>query len=158
MTIFLTRFLARIGRSTLSKDKTDPPEEAVGYKRPPRRTQFKPGQSGNPQGRPRKTETVAEVFSRQLNKKIELNDGGKMQTMTLLEAIAMQHTRKAAKGDVKSTRLVLEIVKALLNTQDNNLPELINQFQALHASREAAERARPRPPDDDEPDDDPEKE
>ena len=81
-----------------------------------------------------------------------------MQKRSFIETIAMQHTRKAAKGDVKSTRLVFDALKPLENNQDNNLPELTNQFRALHASREAAERARPRPSVDDEPEGDPEKE
>jgi hypothetical protein len=33
----------------------DNPIDAVGYRRPPRNRQFKPGQSGNPTGRPKGT-------------------------------------------------------------------------------------------------------
>ena len=78
-----------------------------------------------------------------------------MQKRSFIETIAMQHTRKAATGDVKSTTLVFGALQPLENNQDNNLPELINQFRALHASREAADRAHPRPSVDDEPDAEP---
>ena len=45
-----------------SKNKADGDEADdeydVGYKKPPKRTQFKPGQSGNPRGRPKGTKNL----------------------------------------------------------------------------------------------------
>ena len=102
--------------------------------------------------------TVTEVFSKQAGKCVNVTVAGKNQKKPLLELIAIKHLNQAAMGDVKSAALVLGVLKPPETNQDNNLPELINQFLALHASREAADRARPRPADDDEPEDDPEKE
>ena len=37
----------------MNKEKRQNTEYEVGYKKPPRKNQFKPGQSGNPKGRPK---------------------------------------------------------------------------------------------------------
>jgi hypothetical protein len=47
----------RIGRRRLCPNCNKPAEYEVGYGRPPKHTQFQPGQSGNPAGRPRTKET-----------------------------------------------------------------------------------------------------
>jgi hypothetical protein len=45
--------------------------ETVGYKRPPIKTQFKPGNSGNPRGRPRKSKVnMGQSLSEALDAKI----------------------------------------------------------------------------------------
>ena len=43
-----------------------PPHALVGYKRPPRATQFKPGQSGNPKGRTKGSLNIANVLAQTL--------------------------------------------------------------------------------------------
>ena len=49
----------------MKKDNYD-----VGYKKPPKNTQFKPGQSGNPKGRPKKPTNIHEALIDNLGKKI----------------------------------------------------------------------------------------
>jgi hypothetical protein len=55
----------------------DDTEYSVGFMKPPRHTQFKPGQSGNPHGRPKKTDTVADVLRKELNSRITVVKDGK---------------------------------------------------------------------------------
>ena len=43
--------------------------EQVGYGKPPKLTRFKPGQSGNPRGRPRGALNMATVLERTLRRK-----------------------------------------------------------------------------------------
>lgn len=131
------------------KDETDNSDDMVGYKKPPRRTQFKPGQSGNPKGRPKKTSTVAGAFSKLVNKRVMITMGDKVQKVPVLDAIAMKHISKAANGDHKSTALVFNALKPLENNQDNNIPELLQQFRAIHAARVAADQVRVPPVDSD---------
>ena len=42
-------------------------EDKVGYGRPPKKNQFKKGQSGNPSGRPKKAPVIADLLDRQLS-------------------------------------------------------------------------------------------
>ena len=77
----------------MDNDESDFP---IGYKNPPRETRFKPGQSGNPSGRPKKnTITLAEAIARELNTSVTVTEGGKSKKMTKLDAIAKQQTIKA---------------------------------------------------------------
>ena len=81
--------------------------EAVGYGRPPRAHQFKPGQSGNPRGRPRGAKNEATLLRAILNRKLTAREGGKPGTMTVLEAILLRFTEDALKGNPKSAAFML---------------------------------------------------
>ena len=47
----------------------------VGYKKPPKDTQFKPGQSGNPLGRPKGTKNLKTDLMEELGQKIVVREG-----------------------------------------------------------------------------------
>jgi uncharacterized protein DUF5681 len=118
------------------KDKgKDKPDYSVGYKKPPEHTRFKPGQSGNSKGRPKKKTTVTEIISRQLRRTVTVNDGHKTRKVPLVDAILMTHISKAAKGDHRSTALVLGAMEVSESDPNNNLPDLLNQFRAIHEAR-----------------------
>ena len=71
----------------------------VGYGRPPRHTQFKPGQVGNPKGRPRGSANARAVVERALKKQITVRKGKKTCQMSMLEALADTYAIKAVQGD-----------------------------------------------------------
>lgn len=75
---------------------------SVGYGRPPRARQFKPGQSGNPRGRPKGTKNETTILRKLLNRKIEIRDGGRPRQVTILEAILLRFTEDALKGNTKT--------------------------------------------------------
>ena len=65
---------------------SEPPENdyEVGYRRPPIETQFKPGQSGNPKGRPKKAKNEGwdEALWSALNEKVAVTRNGKTTNVT----------------------------------------------------------------------------
>src|SRR5215471_14569739 len=73
-------------------------EYEVGHGRPPKHTRFKLGTSGNPKGRPRSRKNLATVFDAASNERVSVTENGKRKTITILEAIMKQVTRKAAAG------------------------------------------------------------
>ena len=76
---------------------------------PPKAHQFKPGQSGNPKGRPRKSESLKAGLREALDAELEVLEGGCPVRMTYRDALAKQVVRKAVQtGDPKLIRLLLE--------------------------------------------------
>lgn len=96
---------------------TSPPKKplsdhVVGYGQPPRHSQFKPGQSGNPRGRPKGSADMSTLIQAALKEKVLITEGGKRRTITKGKAIAKQLVNKAASGDLQATRLLLPPQKA----------------------------------------------
>jgi Family of unknown function (DUF5681) len=128
----------------MSGDNTDNSDDVVGYKKPPRRTQFKPGQSGNPKGRPKKQKTVTDVFLKQVNKTATFSINGKEQRKTMLEAIALKHVSMAVTGDAKSTALVFKALKPHEKAGEDNLSGLLLEFREKNAWLGAREKKQDR--------------
>jgi Family of unknown function (DUF5681) len=55
--------------------------DKVGYGRPPKATQFKPGNSGNPKGRPKGPKSVGAVLYGILHRRIEVTENGGMHSL-----------------------------------------------------------------------------
>ncbi len=87
-------------------------DEAVGYCRPPKQTRFKPGQSGNPRGRPRKKLALNEILEEAATTLVQVTVDGRVRRMPALKAIMMLEVRKALQGDGKASRFVLESFEA----------------------------------------------
>jgi hypothetical protein len=62
------------------------PAYEVGYGKPPKETRFKPGQSGNPRGRPKGRLNASEVLSRELDQKVSVREGGTTIRMSKRDA------------------------------------------------------------------------
>src|SRR4051794_33914433 len=85
----------------------------VGYARPPRSGQFTKGQSGNPKGRRRGAKLFVEIVMEALNEKVSINENGSRKMITKREALAKQVANKGATGDLKSIKLLFEILEGL---------------------------------------------
>ena len=85
------------------------PEESVTDKQPPRDTRFKPGQSGNPKGRPKGSCNLSTKILQQLRQLVTVTKGGKPVKMTKADVIANQMVDGSMKGDHKATVLVMKI-------------------------------------------------
>lgn len=87
------------------------PAKSVGYGTPPEATRFKKGVSGNPRGRPRGSLNVATVFTKTLRERVVINENGQRKTVTKLEAALKQMVNKAASGDIRALRELLELAR-----------------------------------------------
>lgn len=83
-------------------------EYSIGYKKPPPHTQFQPGQSGNPRGRPKGAKSLNSMALAMLNERVTVKTQNGTRTMTKIEALLQKQMEKASKGDDKATKLLLE--------------------------------------------------
>jgi hypothetical protein len=79
----------------------------VGKGRPPLSTRWKPGQSGNPKGRPKGAKNLATIFNDALKQTLQIQEKGKTRNITVREAIVRRVVNEALKGNIKATEYVL---------------------------------------------------
>jgi hypothetical protein len=72
----------------------------VGYGRPPKRTRWTKGHTGNPRRRrARRAPTTAEIIDELLLAPVAITENGRPRRVTTLEAILLQLSKKALRGD-----------------------------------------------------------
>lgn len=88
-------------------------DDSVGYRRPPRAHRFKPGQSGNPRGRPKGAKTLPQEVRAALGRRITVTEGGRRRTISPLEgALKRLVERAVAKGDLRAIHQLLALADA----------------------------------------------
>src|SRR6266496_3959523 len=91
----------------------------VGFGKPPRSTRFKPGQSGNPNGRPRGARNFAVAIEQEQVTRVTVTENGRRRRISKREVIAKHLVNKAASGDLKAIPLLLNEARA----HQNNLAD-----------------------------------
>ena len=111
-------------------------EYSVGYSKPPKHTQFKPGESGNPKGRPKGTKNLATDLSEELAEKIIVNEGGRQLKISKQRAMIKSLLAKALKGDTRAASVLLKLlIDAEQATTRNAVAEALSEDdQAILAS------------------------
>jgi hypothetical protein len=86
-------------------------EYEVGYKKPPRHSQFKPGNRANPHGRrgKQKPRTEAEIVHDVMNGLVDFREGGKSKRMRRIELLIKSCGAAALKGDIGAAEALLKI-------------------------------------------------
>jgi hypothetical protein len=79
----------------------------VGFARPPHKTRFKKGQSGNPAGRVKGSKNVSKLLLQALSEPVVVNENGERKRITKGEAMIKQLVNKGASGDARSIQLLL---------------------------------------------------
>jgi len=100
---------AKTGDHTRRKTSTSNDYE-VGYGRPPVKTQFQPGQSGNRKGRPKAARNVNSIIRDSVFKLREATIDGKKKRMTQFEIGVHQLMNKFMTGDAKAAAQVLALL------------------------------------------------
>lgn len=88
------------------------PKHKLGPGKPPKDTRFKPGQSGNPNGRPKGSKNFATILQKELRKKVTLTIDGKTKRLTAQEVIARRLTTDGMKGVSKAIDLIIKLTQA----------------------------------------------
>jgi hypothetical protein len=85
--------------------KTSKPNNA-GYRKPPVKSRFKRGQSGNPKGRPKGSKNLASIVHKELGRKVSVTEDGQQRRISKGEAIVKRLVNQAASGDSKATQTI----------------------------------------------------
>jgi len=93
-------------------------DDDVGYGKPPKASQFKPGKSGNPKGRPPKSKNAATLRKEAFNAKVLVTENGKPKRMSKREASYTQYANKSAAG---IPRFLLDYIHAEQISQKNRV-------------------------------------
>jgi Family of unknown function (DUF5681) len=104
-------------RPPLSSDDT--PTQSVGYRRPPKHSQFKPGQSGNPKGRPKGANNLAGEIRKVFTDTVVLREGEKVRRVSRLVALYRKQLEQGLKGDHRATQAAFKTAMALGLFKDN---------------------------------------
>lgn len=83
----------------------------VGFGKPPLHTRFKPGQSGNPKGRKKKSETMNDVVRRVFEEKVKIRDANGSRSVPALEVLVRCLKREAINGKVASAKTLMPLVR-----------------------------------------------
>jgi hypothetical protein len=89
----------------------------------PRTGKFRPGQSGNLKGRPRKPKSLGAAITSAFNEKVPVTEGGRRKRITKLEAAAKQIANKSASGDAKVAKLGLDLIQKTEDRQGSTVPQ-----------------------------------
>ena len=83
----------------------------IGYRKPPKSSQFKKGISGNPSGRPKKPSDFLSALLREANSKVPITEKGKRKMVKMIDVVAKQVMTKAATGNIQSQRLLYMLLQ-----------------------------------------------
>lgn len=106
-----------MARKKPTKSRSKSNSYTVGYGRPPRRFQFKPGKSGNPTGGKRKASSIAPdlraLLERALNTKVHLPQGEQVRILSRAAAGIEQLVDQFAAGDRNARRDLMVLAEKL---------------------------------------------
>ena len=104
----------------------------VGYRKPPARTRFQPGQSGNPNGRPKGSVNLKTDLRSELSEQIRIREGERSLKVSKQRAMLKALVAKALKGDARAANVVLTLVGKLFEPE-----AAVEQMPALTSDDEA---------------------
>jgi Family of unknown function (DUF5681) len=84
-------------------------DDGVGYGRPPKKTRWEKGQSGNPRRQyPARSKSTVELIDKFFLRPVEVTLGGETQNVPTLEAIVLQLWLKGVSGDQRALKVLLK--------------------------------------------------
>lgn len=86
----------------------------TGYKRPPLKSRFRPGQSGNPNGRPKKEKAITNltaILDAVLKEAVTVKENGRSKKISRIELVVRNYIQKAMGGDLRALSTLVKLAK-----------------------------------------------
>lgn len=106
-------------------------EYEVGYKRPPVKNQFKPGQSGNPKGRKKLIKDFKTDLKEELEETLTVQVDGKLKPITKQRALIKKLLSKALSGELGALKTLTGLIALHLNESNKEMEELSEEDKKL---------------------------
>jgi hypothetical protein len=120
----------------MAKKKNDPPADyAVGRGKPPRDSQFKPGQSGNPGGRKTGCRNLKTILRAVAENEIELTEHGQKRVVSLVEALLLRQAQDGLRGNGRATDSLLDRIERLRAFEGEDSVELPEEDEEIVRER-----------------------
>lgn len=105
----------------------------VGYRKPPKETQFKKGQSGNPKGRPKGTCNLDVTIEGVMSEEMRCVENGRKRRRPAIELILLHLRQRALKGDNKATEMILRYYQQSMASRSSAEPidHLLDEDKAI---------------------------
>lgn len=103
----------------------------VGYGKPPKTHQFKPGRSGNPKGRPKGAKNEATILREIMHQRMEVREGGRARKISRLEALLLRCLEAALKGDLKAMAFLLNRYRLIESAETEHGEPLSHDEQSI---------------------------
>jgi len=94
----------------------------IGYARPPKRTRFQSGQSGNPAGRRKRVRNLKTDVQRTLKVPLTVKANDRPRTISTQEGALMLLRQKALQGDTRALDRLLELARLFNNDAGESGP------------------------------------
>ena len=116
--------------------------DAVGYKHPPRANQFRPGQSGNPSGRPKGARNFRSELREELSEVVTVRDGDREIEVSKQRALIKSVVAAAIDGNQRAAASVLAMcVRMLADAEDDDAIEDVGDREIVEAFTKRKKRA-----------------
>jgi hypothetical protein len=103
----------------------------VGYRRPPKATQFKRGESGNSKGRPKGSRNLATDLAAELGEPITVREDGRHCRVSKQRALIKSLMAKSLQGDVRAAAALLSLYARVITEAPKDQPIDGNELQIL---------------------------
>jgi hypothetical protein len=103
----------------------------IGYRKPPKATRFRTGQSGNPKGRPRGSPNLATDLSAELGEQITVREGGQPRLVSKQRALIKSLMAKALQGDVRATTALLALYARVISEPPEDESAAVGEDELL---------------------------
>jgi hypothetical protein len=104
-------------------------DDAVGYKRPPSHTRFRPGHSGNPTGRPKRKPTFQAALLQELA--ATMPDRDPQRAGSKLQALVKTLVDTAIAGDARAQSLLVCALARMGDAEENEAASLTADDQEI---------------------------
>ncbi len=117
----------------------------IGYGKPPKATQFRPGKSGNPNGRPKVRTDLSALLAEGLDEKVRTSSGGVEKNVSKQRALLTALVNSALKGNQKALRSLTKLAAKTGNLEAipdyrDHIPVVTLTYEEMKEYREYPER------------------